>query len=252
MANTSAPVLQDNPDFLKGALLSVERKFVAGLKHVVSTNSHNGAHGDATESAWLKLLEEYLPGRYRVAKAFAVDHKGNTTKQLDCIVYDAHFTPKLFGEDSSLYVPAEAVYATFEIKQSVDVSALEDAAEKAASLRRLTRTSTSLIGPSGVPNPVRSPFPIVGGLLAMNASWADGLGRAFRENLQTYAGDQALDFVLTAESGFYDALDSVNSPDVVTGEGSLIRGLFRLIRVLRDKNTVTPIDWKEYEKVLER
>src|SRR5258708_402586 len=127
MAKTKAVSATDDKTFLKGALLSVEKKFLAGLKHEVETNTHSGSHGDATEDAWLKLLVDYLPARYKVAKAFAVDHKGNTTKQLDCLIYDAHFTPKLFGADSNLYVPAEAVYATFEIKQIVNATHLEAA-----------------------------------------------------------------------------------------------------------------------------
>ena len=250
MANTNASRTKDDSTFLREALLSVEKKFLSGLKHVIETNTHNGAHGDATEGAWLELLREYLPTRYKVAKAFAIDHKGNTTKQLDCVIYDAHFTPKLFGEDSSLYVPAEAVYATFEIKQTVDAQNLNDAAEKVESLRKLVRTSVALIGPLGTPNPARVPLPIIGGLLAMNASWTDGLGTTFSKNFASHKDDRQLDLILTAEGGFCDALDLSISPEVVTGAGSLMRGLFRLIKTLRDKNSVPAIDWEEYEKVL--
>jgi hypothetical protein len=39
-------------------------------------------------------------------------------------------------------------------------------------------------------------------------------------------------------------------PRVVRGEGSLIRGLFRLLHALRQKATVTAIDWHQHEAVL--
>lgn len=249
MAKTKAVSAKDDKTFLKGALLSVEENFCAGLKHQGKTNTHNTSHGDGTEDAWLKLLSDYLPARYKVAKAFAVDHKGNVTKQLDCLIYDAHFTPKLFGEDKNLYVPAEAVYATFEIKQSVTAAHLKAAAEKVESLRKLKRTSVPLMGPSG-PNQAKTPQHIIGGLLAMDASWKEGLGAAFLDNLKKHKGEHHLDLVLTAKNGFCDTLQSAATPEIVVGSGALMRGLFRLIKALRDKNTVTPVDWELYEEVL--
>lgn len=251
MAKTNASLEQNDTTFLKSALLSVEKKFISDLQHEIETNSHNGTHGDATETAWLKLLGEYLPARYKVAKAFAIDHKGNTTKQLDCLIYDAHFTPKLFGADNHLYVPAEAVYATFEIKQTVDAQHLKDAAEKVESLRKLIRTSAPLNGPSGTPNPIKMPFVLIGGLFAMKASWADGLGESFLQNLELHKNEKHLDLVLTAESGFCDQLKAESPVEIITGSGSLMRGLFRLIKTLRDKNSVPAIEWDKYEEVLE-
>lgn len=247
MAKAKAVSAKDNPEFLKNALLSVEHKFITDLKHHADTNTHNGSHGDATEGAWISLLSAYLPARYKVAKAFAIDHKGNATKQLDCLIYDAHFTPKLFGENNNLYVPAEAVYATFEIKQDVTTKHLDDAADKIESLRKLVRTSVPLNGPKGK-NPTKKPLPIIGGLLAMKASWKKGLGSEFEQKVKGYTGKRSLDFVLTAKDGFYDNLSS--REEIESGEGSLIRGLFRLIKVLRTKNSVPAVDWDKYEKVL--
>jgi hypothetical protein len=235
--------------FLKGALLSVEKKFRSDLAHKREINTHSPSFGDATEDAWIELLREYLPNRYKVNKAFAVDHRGNVTEQLDCVIYDAHFTPKLFGEDRRLYVPVEAVYGTFEIKQDIDASHMSYAAKKIASLRKLVRTSVALQGPKG-PNEPRVPQPMIGGLLAMKASWSDGLGSKFLDNLKSYNGEEQFDFVLTAESGFFDALDPALSPSVVSGDGALMRGLFRLIKALRDKNSVPAVDWEKYEEAL--
>lgn len=241
---------KEDTTFLRNALLSVEKKFRIDLAHKREINTHNPSLGDATEDAWLELLEEYLPTRYKVNKAFAVDHKGNVTEQLDCVIYDAHFTPKLFGEDKRLYVPVEAVYGTFEIKQEVDASHMLDAAKKIASLRKLVRTSAPLHGPKG-PNEPKVPQPMIGGLLAMKASWSDGLGSTFLSHLKKYEGERQLDFVLSAESGFCDALDPALSPTIISGSGALMRGLFRLIKALRDKNTVPAVDWERYEEVLD-
>lgn len=240
---------QDGKAYLKERLLEVEEAFIQDLKRCQKI-THDPTMGDATEDAWIELMQQYLPVRYRVAKAFAVDHLGHTTDQLDCLIYDAHFTPALFGRDKHLYVPAEAVYGTFEVKQVIDSGDLEYAANKVASLRALARTSAPLESIFGT-NPPKPVFPIMGGLLGMSASWKDGLGDAFLERFNDLKDEKQLDLVLTAESGFCDRLENGRDPVIVNGQGSLMRGLFRLLKALRAKATVTAIEWEKYEEVLE-
>ena len=238
----------DGKLFLRERFIDVEKEFLAGLKKRQREITHDGTLGDATEDAWINLLREYLPTRYKVEKAFAVDHLGNTTEQLDCLIFDAHFTPALFGKEKYRYVPAEAVYATFEIKQDVTADHLRAAAQKAESLRILQRTSVPL--PYGKHlNEAKVPFPIICGLLAMNAPWTDGLGKAFMTNFSVLEEDKTLDLVLTAESGFCDRLVADHEPAVVSGSGALIRGLFRLLSALRSRASVTAVDWEKYEEV---
>jgi hypothetical protein len=241
---------RDGKAFLKERLIDVEDAFIHDLKRRQKSITHDGTMGDATEDSWIELMRDYLPARYRVSKAFAVDHLGHTTDQLDCLIYDAHFTPALFGKDKHLYVPAEAVYATFEVKQTITAEDLDYAGGKAASLRALARTSAALESAYG-PNPPKTPFPILGGLLGMNASWADGLGEAFLRRFNSLDDQKHLDLVLTAESGFCDCLAPPRDPLIVIGPGSLMRGLFRLLKALRTKATVTAIEWEKYEQVLE-
>jgi hypothetical protein len=241
--------LANGPGFLKTALIEVENEFRSRLNQKRKTITHDGTLGDAVEDDWIELFRQYLPARYRVAKAFAIDHQGKTTDQLDCLIYDAHFTPALFGKDRHLYVPAEAVYATFEIKQSVNAAHLRAAAQKAASIRKLARTSAPIPWANGI-NPPKNPCPILAGLLTMDASWADGLGNTFLKQFLEWTGNNELDLVLTASAGFCDRFNASRAPMSVSGEGSLMRGLFRLLAALREKATVVAIDWDKYESVL--
>lgn len=236
-------------DFLKGALLEVEAAFQERLRHASRMTTHTTSLGDATERAWIDLLRAYLPARYQVAQAFAIDCEGRCTLQLDCLVYDAHFTPALFGNDRQLFVPAEAVYATFEVKQNIQSGYIRAAAQKAASLRRLRRTSAPVPWLSGV-GPPKMPFRIIAGLLAMNAARRGGMADDFYTRLERCQGDQHLDLVLTAESGFCDTFNADGSPTIATGKGALIRGLFRLLVALRERATVTAVEWEKYEEVL--
>lgn len=230
---------QGGPEFLRGALLEVEAAFREKLRHTTRMITHSATLGDAVERAWIELLRTYLPARYSVAKAFAIDCDGRATEQLDCLVYDAHYTPALFGRDHHLYVPAEAVYATFEVKQTVNRANVFAAAAKAESVRRLRRTSAPVPWLSGV-GPAKTPFPILGGLLAMDGKLRSGV-----------IGAKELDIVLTAESGFYDRFNADGSATAASGDGSMIRGLFRLLAALRERATVSAVEWDKYEIVLE-
>jgi len=237
----------DGKTFLKERFIDVETAFIEDLEREQREITHPATLGDAWENAWIQLLIKYLPTRYRVAKAFAVDSLGNTTDQLDCLIYDAHFTPALFGKDNHIYVPAEAVYATFEVKPEINASHLKYAATKAASLRKLKRTSAPLESHLGVTN--KTPLPIIAGLLGMKASWQDGLGKKFLQQFNKFQGLEKLDLVLTAKNGFCDALDEKVTPTIIEGSGTLVRGLFRLLRALRTKATVVAVEWEKYEDV---
>lgn len=240
----------DGKEYLKGRFISIEKAFIEELKRVQQEITHSGTLGDAWEDAWIGLLQKYLPTRYKVAKAFAVDHLGHTTDQLDCLIYDAHFTPILFGKDKHQYVPAEAVYATFEVKPSITKEDLEYASDKVASLRALQRTSASLTSHLGTSAP-KPLLPIIGGLLGLNASWADGLGETFLKNFNTLKDDKKLDLVMTAESGVCDHLDQSRDPQIISGDGALLRGLLRLLTALRAKATVPAVEWEKYEAVFD-
>lgn len=240
---------EDGKKYLKERFIEVEKAFICSLKYDRGYITHSGTLGDATENNWISLLQKYLPNRYKVAKAFAVDHLGNTTEQLDCLIYDAHFTPTLFGEKHYQYVPAEAVYASFEVKQSVTAEEIEYASKKIASLRALKRTSAP-VGNDAVEERRKPILPILGGLFAMNADWAEGLkSDAFQKNIGKYTGDECLDLVLTAESGFCDRLKGEKLQEIIEGEGALVRGLFRLLTALREKKTVPAVEWEAYESV---
>ena len=64
-----------------------------------------------------------------------------------------------------MHIPAESVYAVFEVKPSMSRALVRDAAAKVASLRALHRTSAKVISAGKRCSAVR-PNPILGGLLA--------------------------------------------------------------------------------------
>ena len=103
---------------LGDVFLGLQREMVAALRGARRNVQHPTAKGNISENSWRNLLKTYLPERYRVAEAFVVDSKGNISDQLDLVIFDRQYSPFLFYVEGACYIPAESVYAVFEIKQT--------------------------------------------------------------------------------------------------------------------------------------
>lgn len=136
------------------AQLSTDREFI----------THPGSKGDALENTWIEWLKKYLPNRYSIEKAIVIDSEGNTSDQIDIVIYDNWYTPFIFTQNGFHYIPAEGVYAVFEVKPKITKDYIKYAGDKIASVRKLKRTSTTMIN-SGKKWPARQLSEIVGGFL---------------------------------------------------------------------------------------
>jgi len=72
--------------------------------------------------------------------------------------------------------------AVFEAKQTANAQLVAYAQEKAASVRRLHRTSLPIPYAKGV-YPPKPLIPILGGLLTFESDWTPGLGPSFQQAL---------------------------------------------------------------------
>jgi len=124
---------------------------------------HPTAKGDEAELNWIGLLRTYLPERYKVDSGFVVDHEGNISEQVDIIIYDRHFTPFIFKGENVVYIPAEGVYAVFEVKPHFNQHNYDYAVKKLKSVRELKRTSVKFAHILGKDK--KELFNIVGGIL---------------------------------------------------------------------------------------
>jgi len=207
----------------------VQQEMLAQLS-VGALFEHPSAAGHATEHHWLQLFDRYLPKRYRAAPAFVIDSTGRRSRQIDIAIFDNLYTPPLFPHASGIHLPAESVYAVFEVKPTFSRQWLRDASEKAASVRALRRTSVSVIGREAT-----HPQPIIAGLLATTSVWTPD---TFAANVLRARRD--LDVGCCLEHGSFDD-KTISSPDQ-----SLIFFLIRLLDRLRAMGTAPAIDWSQY------
>ena len=245
---------------LRDIASNVQQKLLADLGEA-SAMKHPTMKGDNAESVWIELLRKYLPARFRVDSAIIIDSTGKTSEQIDCVIYDAHFTPRIIPNEVSLFIPAEAVHAVFEVKQKVTLEHLKYAAKKAKSVRELHRTSVGYTG-DGRSRQAKPSFHILGGLFASSMGWDKNFeNEGFYSALATAQKIEHLDFVFAADSGYADMVKTQERsknrdtnqegvPMPIKGPTGISYGLLRLLEELTRQGTVPAVDWSEYYKNL--
>ena len=178
-------------------MVGLQAQMDAKLSLSRRTLSHPGTVGDFSELEWLALLSEYLPKRHSVDKGFVVDATGNVSNQIDIIVYDRHFTPFVFHQNGAKYIPAEAAYAVFECKQDISLANIRYAAKKARSVRRLKRTSISIVHAGGTNEPKKL-HAILAGLICVGGHLSSNAKRT----LQTSTPSEILNLVCSLSRTF--------------------------------------------------
>ena len=211
---------------------------------------HSVSKGDASERVWRKLLKNYLPRRYKVVRGQVIDSCGEASEQIDVIVLDRQYTPFVFKHEGQVFVPAESVYAVFEVKQGINAAHVRVAQEKAASARRLHRTSLPIIHAGGI-YPPKPPHRIYAGILAFGSEWKTPLSESpLRKVLFNCSDNDFLDLGCVAERGHFHA-DGSGGHVIFDSEKAVTKFLFKLIAVLQLSGTAPMIDIEKYAQGFE-
>jgi len=242
------------PVDLRSLFLHLQGQLEARLQSNRAIIGHPGAKGAATEEGWREMLGEYLPNRYCVSKAFVIDADGGQSDEIDLVIYDRQYSPFLFKQDGAIFIPAESVYAVFEVKQSLTGEHVKYAAKKAASVRQLKRTSVTITHAGGTFKP-RPPFPILAGLLTLENDRRSSLGKRLATWLEAGPRVGRLDLLCALRHGSAEATYSKENRvdlDVSAPDAALIFFFLRLLEKLQGLGTVPAINLREYGKALAR
>lgn len=233
---------------VRAAFLQKQRHLLTALEIVPELTAHGPTIGDDSEANWARVLREFLPGRYGVAKGHVMDSRGTTSDQIDLLVYDSQYTPLLAqATNGDLFIPAEAVYAVFEVKQEMNKQFMEYAGNKIASVRELHRTSVPITHAGGMFN-AKEPTPILGGLLTTRSGWADLEGRAAVEAVMRLAGNRRVDLGCALRSVAFNRPDDgcTEKPEYSELNTALLFFLFKLFSRLQKLGTVAAVDIGAY------
>jgi hypothetical protein len=236
------------PNQLTEILHGLQARLEGELRGSRAAVAHPGARGEASEEDWLQLLKDHLPHRYQADRAFVIDSQGTCSEQIDVVIYDRQYSPMLFNRANQHYVPAESVYAVLEVKQDLNREHVLYAADKAASVRRLHRTSAPIPFAEGIYK--ARPLPhIVAGILTYQSSWTPAFGEPLRQVLSELGCDQQLSLGCALIHGAFEVrYREREGADVtfMTGTLSLVQLLMRLLKQIQALATAPAIDYEAY------
>lgn len=233
---------------LRKIFLGLQSEMVAKLRNTRSNVKHPTAKGNVTESSWRAMLQNYLPKRYAVETAFIIDSLGNVSEQIDLVIFDRHFSPFLFHEDGAYHIPAESVYAVFEIKQEANKAHLLYAAKKAESVRKLKRTSSAIIHAGGKHLPV-VPKEIIAGFLSLTTENEKAISETILKQLKSLPAQQRLNLMCVLEHGAAELSVDQNgkvTTDMFPAEQALIKFFLALLSKLQAIGSVPAMDISAY------
>jgi hypothetical protein len=208
---------------------------------------HPTGAGDIREVGWEMMLREFLPQRYGVSRSRRiVDSAAATSQQIDIVIYDRQFAPTLLVIENSEVIPAESVYAVFEVRPAINAENLAYAGEKAASVRSLQRFPGSFgTVTGGMAHPAK---PIVAGILCDTSEWSPPLGDTFRQRLIELGEENRVDLGCIVDSGAFDYRPD-RSPEALRlngGDTALIAFCLSLFARLQEIGNAAAIDPDRY------
>ncbi len=236
------------PFDLRAAFEARQQALSADLKVPVDFTAHGTTIGDASEADWNAMLRSWLPNRYGVGPIFAVDANGRQSQQIDVGIYDQQYAPKWFETRAGVhFVPAESVYAVFEVKPEINRTYADYTGDKIASVRALHRTNGSFRHLGGMSTTQDTATkPILGGILTFRSGWVDMEGKASTKSLT------GLDELRRIDLGIaLDALSfSVAPNDQIKYSEPGLQLIFfamRLFEGLQSIGTALAVEIRDYE-----
>lgn len=233
---------------LGAAFAAKQQHMLAGLGLISQFSTHPGTKGTSAEERWRAVLESFLPRRYGIDPAFIIDSKGGRSEQIDLAIYDRQYSPLIFEEGATRFIPAESVYAVCEVKQVMNKQNLEYARRKIASARVLHRTSAPVrhVGGTYPPqNPAEKP--ILGVFLSTKISWTNMATLAAQSAISATSPER-IDLGIAVNAG---AFDHTAEPHVAANGKELIWFMGRLFQALGRLGTALAVDFDAYYAAVE-
>lgn len=239
---------------LRKMFRSLEAEMCEALTAKRQHLAHSGIKGTSTEARWARWFEKYLPMRYQVQhSAQIVDVDGKVSQQQDIVIYDRQYTPFLFNEDDAVYIPAEGVYAVFEAKQELNAKLIQYAGGKAATVRRLRRTSAPIHHAGGrfEAKSAQELPKILAGVLALDSGWAKGRwGASVKRAASRLAPDEQLDFACVLREGTAAVEYDAQGASLTTSTESLIFLFLSFLARIQQMGTVPAMDFAAYRHAI--
>jgi len=167
------------PSIIEQYYRGITQQLRSEVNFINSLFEHQGVKGSGNEEILRDLLTKFIPKRYGVGTGIVVDKHGHQSRQSDIIIYDTFLYPSLLSLATLHLFPVDIVYATIEVKTTLDSSSSKEALENIASVKRLDFVKEIFRDPVAISAPLgglgyteHEPFPPLGFIFAYNSDAA--------------------------------------------------------------------------------
>ena len=98
---------------------------------------HPGEFGTYREGITRDFLQSFLPQRLAIDTGFIVNALGETSGQIDLVIYDPSLTPPLESKNRQRFFPVETVITAGEVKSDVDKGQFKDGLIRLAKVKEM-------------------------------------------------------------------------------------------------------------------
>lgn len=98
---------------------------------------HQGVKGEGNETLLRDLLRRFIPQRYGIGTGVIIDRFGKQSKQIDIVIYDKFLYPSLLSLATVHFFPVDIVYATIEVKTTLNSGSANEAIANITSVKAL-------------------------------------------------------------------------------------------------------------------
>jgi hypothetical protein len=106
---------------------------------------HSGEIGEIREQLISQLLRPFLPECYGLGTGQIFSLDGETSKQIDIVIYDSIYSNVLFKNKTSNLFPCESVYGEIEIKSNLSTDELIASLDNIESVKKLSRENSTML-----------------------------------------------------------------------------------------------------------
>jgi hypothetical protein len=100
---------------------------------------HRPEKGRIVEAVVKTALRAILPGRFSIGTGFAITASGDTSSQLDLVIYDATFNAPIILEGGTGLFPIECIFGFVEVKSLLNGTAIQDTTKAIGVVRRFAK-----------------------------------------------------------------------------------------------------------------
>lgn len=120
-------------------LEDIAKKLKIDYEGITTKIEHPGVKGVAREDLLKKYLRDLIPEKYAISSGLIMDYKQICSKQQDFIIHNSFDFPNFFKTQTNTIIPIESVYATIEVKSSLNYTNLKEAMHNIESVRKLKK-----------------------------------------------------------------------------------------------------------------